>query len=82
MTRNRVKLVTFMKYLASVVSLMFLPKTLIWVKIMFRLSNSLYLAELVVNELTKRNEYPQRNLPIFLFPIRFINAYCKDFRSV
>ena len=33
MTLNRVKLgdaVTFMKYFASVVSLIFLPKTLIW----------------------------------------------------
>ena len=42
-----------MKYLASIVSLIFLPKTLIWNKITFRLSNSLNLAELVVNELTK-----------------------------
>ena len=35
MTLNRVKLglvVTFMKYLASVVSLIFLPKTVIWNK--------------------------------------------------
>ena len=39
MTLNRVKLwraVTFMKYRASVVSLIFLPKTLIWNKITFR----------------------------------------------
>ena len=38
MTLNRVKLgrvVTFIKYLASVVSLIFLPKTLIWNKITF-----------------------------------------------
>ena len=57
MTLNRVKLefyaVTFMKYLASVVFLIFLLKTLILNKITFRLSNSLNLAELVVNELTK-----------------------------
>ena len=52
MTLNGVKLghiVTFMKYCASVVS-MFLPKTLIWNKITFPTSNSLNLAEFVVNE--------------------------------
>ena len=56
MTVNRVKLgcaVTFMKYLASVVSLIFLPKTLNWNKITFPASNLLNLAELVVNEPTK-----------------------------
>ena len=53
MTLNRVKLwcaVTFIKYLASVVSLIFLPKT----------SNLLNLAELAVNELPKsisKNNY-------------------------
>ena len=53
MTSNCVKLgraVTFMKYLASAVSLIFLAKTLIWNKITFPASNSLNLAELVVNE--------------------------------
>ena len=43
MTLNCVKLgraVTFMKYLASVVSLIFLAKTLIWNKITFPASNS------------------------------------------
>ena len=57
MTLNRVKLgraVTFMKYLVSVVSSVFLPKTLICNKIKFRLSKSLNLAQLVVNELTKK----------------------------
>ena len=56
MTLNRIKLgcgVTFMKYLASVFSLIFLTKTLIWNKITFPLSNSLNLAELVVNEPVK-----------------------------
>ena len=51
MTLNRVKLggaVTFMKYLASAVSLIFLAKTLMWNKITFPTSNSLNLAELVV----------------------------------
>ena len=52
MTLNRVKLgcaVTFMKYLSSLVFLMFLPLSN---KIMFWMSNSLNLAELAVNELT------------------------------
>ena len=52
MILNRVKLghpVTFMKYLASVVSSIFLAKTLIWNKIMLPSSNLLNLAELVVN---------------------------------
>ena len=56
MTLNRVKLgraVTFMKYLAGVVSLIFLPKTLIWNKITLRPSNLLNLAVLMVNEITK-----------------------------
>ena len=56
MTLNRVKLgraVTFMKYSASVISLIFLAKILIWKKITFSASNSLNLAELVVNEPTK-----------------------------
>ena len=53
MTLNRVKLepaVTLMKYFASVVSLIFLPKTLILNKITFPASNSLNFAELVENE--------------------------------
>ena len=56
MTLNRVKLgraVTFMKYLASVVPLIFLPKTLFWNKITFSASNLLNFAELVENELMK-----------------------------
>ena len=56
MALNRVKLVhavAFMNYLASVFSLIYLPKSLIWNKITFRLSSSLNLAELVANELTK-----------------------------
>ena len=59
MALNRVKLgrvVTFMKYLASEASLIFLPETLIWNKSTFPASNSLDLAELVLNELT-RNIY-------------------------
>ena len=67
MTLNCVKLgraVTFMKYLAGVVSLIFLAKTLIWNKITFPASNSLNLAELVVNEPMKSI---YKKLPIFLF---------------
>ena len=50
MTANRLKLgcaVTFMKYLASVVPLIFLTKPLIWNKFKLNLMN---LAELVENE--------------------------------
>ena len=68
MTRNCVKLgraVTFMKYLASAISLIFLVKTLTWNKITFPVSNSLNLAELVVNEPMK--SIYKKNLPIFLF---------------
>ena len=53
MNLNRVKLgraVTFMKYFANVVSLIFLPKTLNGNKITFPTSKFLNLAELVVNE--------------------------------
>ena len=68
MALNRVKLglkVTFMKYLTSVVSLMFLPKTLIWNKIRLQLSNLPNLAELVVNELTK--SVSKKNCKYFFF---------------
>ena len=57
MTLNCVKpgrAVTFIKYLAGVVSLMFLPKTLIWNKTTFSASNLMNFAELVENELMKR----------------------------
>ena len=48
MTVNHVKLgreIMFMKYFASLVSLIFLPKTLIWNKITLPASNSPNLAE-------------------------------------
>ena len=82
MTLNRLKLgcaVTFMKYLASVVSLILLTKTLIGNKITLRLSNLLNLAELVLNEFTKSISKTFANIP---FSIRFITAYSKDFRSL
>ena len=53
MSLNRVKqggAVAFMKYLPSVVSLIFPAKTLIWNKITFPPSNSLNLADLAENE--------------------------------
>ena len=53
MTVNRLKLgraVSCMKYLASVVSLIFLVKTLIWNKINFPTLNLMNIAELVENE--------------------------------
>ena len=56
MTLNRVKLgpaVILTKYFASVVSLIILPKALIWNKITFPALNSLNIAELVKNELMK-----------------------------
>ena len=66
MTLNRIKLgraVTFMKCLASVVSLIFLAKTLIWNKITFLASNLLNLAELVVNEPMKSIYKKFTNIP-------------------
>ena len=82
MTLSRVKLgrvVTFMKHLTSVVSLTFLPKTLIWNKITFPSSNSLNFAKLVENELMKCLPKNFTNIP---FSIQFIAAYCKDFTSL
>ena len=67
MTLDRIKLgraVTFMKYLASVVSLIFLAKTFIWNKITFPASNSLNLAEVVVNEPTKDIYKKVTNIPL------------------
>ena len=63
--------VTLMKYLASVVSVTFAPKLLIFNKILVRQSNSMNIAELVVNELAKRI-FKSSNLPSLL-----ITAYCK-----
>ena len=70
--------VTFMKYLASVVSLIFLLKTLIWMKITFPISNSVKLAVLVENELMK-SIYKKFYQYSFFYPI--YSAYCKDFKS-
>ena len=74
-----------MKYFASVVSLIFLPKTLIWNKITFRTSNSLNFAELEENELMENEAYEaniSNNFTNIPFSIQFIAADCKDFRSL
>ena len=82
MTLNCVKLmraVTFMKYPAGVVSLIFLPKTLILNKITFSASNLLNFAELVENELMKKISKKITNTP---FSIKFITGYFKKFKSL
>ena len=82
MTLNHVKLgraVTFMEYLASAVSLIFLTKTLISNKNAFPALNSLNFAGLVKNEPVKSIYKRITNIPL---SIRFIAAYCKDFKSL
>ena len=76
MTPNHVKLgstITFMKYLASVVSLIFQPKTLIWNKIMLQASNSPNLAKLVVNEPMK-SIYKEIYQYFFLFGLLLLHV--------
>ena len=71
MTLNPVKpgrAVTFMIYLSSVVSLIFLPKTLYWNKTTFLASNLLNLVGLVVNELMK-GIYRKIYQYLFFYPI-------------
>ena len=66
-----------MKYLASVVSLVFQSKTL---RIKpFPASNSLNFAELVEIELMKSIPKICTNIN---FSIQFIASYCKDFKSL
>ena len=82
MTLNSVKLgrpVTFMKCLASIVSLILPPKTLIFKKFLLPASDSLNIAELVVNELINSIS---KNFTNILFSVRFISASCKDFKSL
>ena len=74
MALTRVKLgrtVTFIKYLASVVSLIFLARSLIWNKITFPASNLLNLPELMVNEPIKSTYKKCTNIP---FSVSFITA--------
>ena len=82
LTLHHVKLghpVTFKKYLASVVSLIFLPKTLIWNKITFPASNLLNFAGLVENELMK--SISKNFLPICLFISNLPLLIVKIFRA-
>ena len=68
-----------MKYLVDVVSLIFLPKTLIWNKITFRISNSMKFGELMVNEFAE--SVSKKELLVFLFPSD-LSACCKDFNNL
>ena len=77
MTPNCLKLgraVTFMKYLASVVSLIFLAKTLIWNKINFPTLNLMNLAELVENEPMKSIYQKKLSKLLFLFDLSLLNV--------
>ena len=76
MPLNQVKLgraVTFMKYLGSIVSLIFLPKTLNWNKITFPASNWLNLSELVVNELKRSISKKKLSILLFLSDLSLFN---------
>ena len=82
MTLNRAKLgrvVTFLKYLATIVSLVVLWKTLIWNKITFSASNLLSFSELVENELMKN--ISKKILQYFFFyPV--YRSFCKALKSL
>ena len=81
MTLNRVKLgsvVTFIKYIASVVSLIFLALALISNKITIPAQNTLNLAQLVVNVPMNNIFKKNTNLP---FSVRLISALCKNLKS-
>ena len=66
--------VTFMKCLASVVSLIFLAKTLIWNKIRFLVSNLLNFPELVENEPLKSVYKKHLTIFLFLFDLSLLNV--------
>ena len=77
MTLNYVKLgraATFTKHPASVVSLIFLAKALIWNKITFPASNSLNLVELVVNEPMKSIYKKKLLIFLFLYDLSLLNV--------
>ena len=76
MNVNCVKLgraVTFMEYLASVISLIILAKTLIWNKITFPVSNLMNFAGLVENEPLK-SIYKKFPVFLFLFDLSLLNV--------
>ena len=82
MAFNRLKLeraVTFMKYFACVLSLIFQPKSWFWNKITFLASNLLRFA---ASQKRADEEHLQKNLPIFhflsnllLFIVKVLRAY-------
>ena len=81
MALNCVKLgrtVTFMKYFASVVTLIFLPKTLIWNKITFPALSSLNFERWKVS----LRRVTTKKFTNILFSIQFIATCCKDFKSL
>ena len=66
-----------MKFLVNVVSLIFLPKTLIWNKITFPALNFLNFVKLEQNELIKNiSKKKLTNIP---FSIQFTADCCEDF---
>ena len=76
MSLNHVKLgraVTFIKYLASVVSLIFLALTLIWNEITFSAQNTLNLAQLVVYK-PINSIYKKTPIFLFLFNLSLLNV--------
>ena len=76
MTLDRIELgraVTFMKRFATIVSLIFPTKSLIWNKITFTTLNSLNLAELVVNEPTKSIYKKKLNI-LFSIDLSLLNV--------
>ena len=81
---NREKLiVTFIKYVPSVASLIFLLKILFWNQLVFPSSTSLSPRELVVNEL--RKTFSGKHLPICiqlsLRNVKILGTCCKKNRS-
>ena len=76
MNVNCIKLgraVAFMEYLASVISLIILAKTLIWNKITFPVSNVMNFAELIENEPLK-SIYKKFPVFLFLFDLSLLNV--------
>ena len=76
MSLNHVKLgrrVTFIKYLASEVPLIFLALTLIWNEITLSAQNTLNLAQLVVNK-PINSIYKKKPIFLFLFNLSLLNV--------
>ena len=67
-----------MRYLARVVSSIFLPKSLIWNEITFPVSNLLNYAELIENELRKNIS---KKINKHFFSIQFIAVYCEVLKT-